>query len=412
MLKQLNPGVRQRLARLGLRPRLLLTVGLLAVIITLGTGLVAQQQQRAVLTQELRARLLVDARSLAQAGSEALATPYPELVLHPLIRQMQAEDPALVYAVVVDQAGVVQGHSEPSRLGERYAPPEPVTPLGGVSALRPGESVARGEHLILVETPVLSASGERIGRAVAGMERSYIARRARSGLGLTLLAFAGLFGLGLGALALVTPRVLAPLGRLRDGLVRVGRGNYEIQLASEHCPDFSLLAETFNTMSQRLLERRVQIAEAGKHEPSAAEAEALRLHARALKEGKRLSLPANLEAMGELRGWVRALLEGAGLADAQVARLLESVHGTAAALAELACGLDAKQRIELWWLGPAPSEGARGDGPREGEDCCFLFLDKGKAGKPRKNYAPGTEAGNLTIVPVVLAPQPAPAGRR
>ncbi|MBM4117324.1 HAMP domain-containing protein [bacterium] len=412
MFKQWGTRSQQRLERLGLRPRLLLTMGLLAVLITLGTGLVAQQQQRAVLTQELRARLLVDARSLAQAGSEALATPYPELILHPLIRQMQAEDPALVYAVVVDQAGVVQGHSEPSRLGERYAPPERVTPLGGVSALRPGESVARGERLILVETPVLSASGERIGRVVAGMERSTIARRARSGLALTLLAFAGLLGLGLGVLVLLTPRVLAPLGRLRDGLVRIGRGNYEIQLASERCPDFAQLVESFNTMSHRLLERRVQLEQAGKPEPSAAEAEALRLYSRAQKEGKRLALPANHEAMGELRGWVRALLEGAGLADAQVARLLESVHATAAALAEQACGLDAKQRIELWWLGPAPGDGARSGGPRDGEDCCFLLREQGKAAKPQKNYAPGTEAGNLTIIPVILAPQPTSAGRR
>ena len=414
--------------RLGLR-HLIIAAGALVVAIALGAAaLLASWQSASSAATEQRARLLLSARHLALASGPALAGPAPALILQPLIGTLQKEDPTLAFAVVVNARGDITGHVDPRRVGERFAAPEPARPLAAGQVLRPGETLGEGPSLLLAESPVLDREGARLGRALVGFDRKALAARASAAQLERLLMLGLLLVLIVGGLGLALRRLLAPLARLRAGLDQVDRKPIELALPEGGCRELIELLEAFNAMGARLVEQRAPQAEAAASAPgaagatgaaaasavgpSAAEREILRRLARAQKEGKRLQLPASIEALGELRGWVRANLEQAGLPAAQASNLVDTVHARAAGLAEEAYELDPRQRIELWWLGPTAAAGASpsgADGPSGGDECCFILREKGKPGKAHKCYFPGTEAGNLTLIPVTLAPQPAPA---
>jgi len=246
---------------LGLRLIVTVVAALLTAAGVLGVGVVAERQSRATLSAELRSRLLLTARNLAMVGSSALLSDYPELTLHPLIREMQREEPALDLAVVVDHEGIIQGHSDARRLGEAYAPPERVAPLTDAHALRPGESLGEGPTLLLAESPVLHPGGEPIGKAVVGMRRSYVAERVQAARQALLLVMGGILILSLAMILLLMSRLLRPVGALRSGLERIGRGDLETALPVTGRTEFSLLAAAVNEMAGRLRAAQVEMVE-------------------------------------------------------------------------------------------------------------------------------------------------------
>lgn len=413
--------------RLGLRMLVIASGALLVAIALTAAGLLAAWQSGSSTATEQQARLLLSARHLALASAAPLAGRTPALQLQPVIAQLQKDDPTLVYAAVLNGGGDIKGHVDARRLGERYASPETTAPLTSRDPLRPGETLGAGERLLLAESPVVDAEGARLGRALVGLDREALAARARAALVERLLMLGLLLLAVVGGLALALKRLLAPLARLRVGLEQLaqpGSKAQELALPAGGCRELLELLETFNELEAHLTEQRLKQADAAPATgtatapaapaapaANAGEQEALRRLAGAQKDGKKLQLPASLEALGELRGWVRANVEMAGLSPAQATNLVGTVHSTAAALAEYACDLDPRQRIELSWLGPAAASGASaGEGGQGGEEGWFILREKGKPGKPHKNYYPGTEAGNLTLIPVALAPQPAPAG--
>ncbi len=405
--------------RLGLRTLVIASGALLVAIALTVAGLLAAWQSGSSTATEQQARLLLCARHLALASAAPLAGQTPALQLQPVIAQLQKDDPTLLYAAVLDGRGDIKGHVDPRRLGERYAAPEPTSAQKTRAPLRPGETLGAGERLLLAESPVLDAEGARLGRALVGLDREALAARARAALVERLLMLGLLLLAIVGGLGFALKRLLTPLARLRAGLDQVDRKQVELTLPAGGCSELIELLDDFNALGARLAEQRQQPSEpaasaaapagqAAPAGPSAAEQDALRRLARAQKEGKKLQLPATLEALGELRGWVRANVEMAGLSPAQATNLVGTVHASAAALAEYACDLDARLRIELLWLGPPAAGGASaGEGGQAGEEGWFILREKGKPGKPHRNYFPGTEAGNLTVIPVALAPQPA-----
>ena len=246
---------------LGLRLIVTTVAALLTAAGVLGVGVVAERQSRETLSAELRSRLLLTARNLAMVGSSALLSDYPELTLHPLIREMQREEPALVLAVVVDHEGIIQGHSDARRLGEAYAPPERVEALAGAQALRPGETLGEGATLLLAESPVLHPGGEPIGKAIVGMRRSYVAERVQAARQEQLLVMGGILILSLALILFLMSRLLRPVGILRSGLERIGRGDLETALPITGRTEFSLLAAAVNEMAGRLRGAQVELVE-------------------------------------------------------------------------------------------------------------------------------------------------------
>lgn len=246
---------------LGLRLIVTVAAALLTAAGVLGVGAVAERESRENLDAELRSRLLLTARHLAIVGSGALLSEYPELTLHPLIRELKQDEPALTLAVVVDHQGIIQGHSDARQLGGAYTAPEALAPLAGVRALHPGESLSQGETLLLAESPVLHPGGEPIGKAVVGVRRSYIAERLREARQQLLIVLGGILVLTLALILVLMSRLLRPVGVLRGGLERIGRGELDTVLPVTGRTEFSLLASAVNEMAGRLRGAQAELVE-------------------------------------------------------------------------------------------------------------------------------------------------------
>ena len=94
-----------------------------------------------MLSSEIEARVLMTTRNLARIGSAALLSEFPELTLHPVISDLRSDHPELVYAVVVDHQGRIQGHSNARKLGEPFRLPDDLQEVSTSHALSDGEAI-------------------------------------------------------------------------------------------------------------------------------------------------------------------------------------------------------------------------------------------------------------------------------
>jgi sigma-B regulation protein RsbU (phosphoserine phosphatase) len=253
-----EPTRRRRIV--GLRPIVTLLAAGLTAAGVLALGVFSERQSREQLGAELETRLLLTARNLAMMSSGALLSDYPELTLHPLIKEMQREQPSLVLVEVIDHDGIIQGHSDARQLGQAYQPPEAVS-AGADRSLRDGEILGTGSTLILAEAPVLHPSGEPIGRAVVAMERSYVARLLAAARLEQLVVIGAILAVSLLAILLVMSHLLRPVKPLREGLERIGDGDLETSLPVTGRTEFSLLADTVNSMATRLRVAQADLVE-------------------------------------------------------------------------------------------------------------------------------------------------------
>ncbi|TMQ71339.1 MAG: hypothetical protein E6K80_05860, partial [Candidatus Eisenbacteria bacterium] len=179
----------------------------LVVASVLSVGAVAERTMRRTLSREIETRLLLEARNLALTSSGALLSEFPELTLVPVVKKMQAERPELAFVVVVDHLGRIQGHADPRRLDQPYAPPADLAPTPSAMALQPGERLLADGRLLVVESPVSYPKGPLLGRAVVAMRRDYVEAAVSAGRRSQFLFLGGLL------LAAVT-MVLVLLGGL------------------------------------------------------------------------------------------------------------------------------------------------------------------------------------------------------
>ena len=219
-----------------------------------GVGAVAEHNTRRALTHELESRLVLSARNLAMTSSRALLSDFPELTLAPILSEMKATQPEQAFAAVVDLAGAVRGHANARLLGQAFELPQSLVPRATVSRLSPDERMFGDDSLLVAEAPVLHPAGHRIGTAYVGFRREYVeqvvadARRTQLlVVGLALLA-------GIIAIPLMLSVLLRPVGVLRAGLERIGRGDLQTPVRLEDRSEFGLLATTMNDMARRIRE--------------------------------------------------------------------------------------------------------------------------------------------------------------
>src|SRR6185503_3627259 len=115
-----TPILRPRRPVLSLRWIAALGAVALTTAAVLTVGAVAERNTRQALTREIETRLLLEARNLALTSSEALLADYPELTLHPLVKEMKSEQPELALVLVLDHKGVIQGDPDARLLGTRF----------------------------------------------------------------------------------------------------------------------------------------------------------------------------------------------------------------------------------------------------------------------------------------------------
>ncbi len=236
------------------------TVGLTTAAVV-SVGALAERSARRTLTREIEMRLVLEARYLALTSAGALLSELPELTLHPLVREMQTERPELAFVVVADHRGAIQGHADARRLGTPWTPPAGLRPVGTSMRLEPGESLLGDKHLLVVQAPVTSVVGQRLGTAVVGMRRSYIGAAVASARRQQLLFLAGLLALGVALALVVMTALLRPIGALRAGLERIGRGDLDTPLRLRDRTELGLLADAVNDMAGQLKAAQRELVE-------------------------------------------------------------------------------------------------------------------------------------------------------
>lgn len=238
----------------------LVAVGLTtAVVVSVGT--VAERNARRTLTAELTSRLVLEARNLALTSAGVLLSDYPELTLHPLIKEKLAKQPELSYAVVIDHAGKVQGHADPHRLGTPFEEPSGLRPVLDAAPPGPGEFLRRNSRELVVSVPITHASGKRLGHVVVAMRMSYldgVIERARRQQTL-ILAISLLVGIAVSFFVL--SHVLRPVEDLRAGIHRIAGGDLETPVRVRDWTELGLLADAINEMASGLKQAQTEVVE-------------------------------------------------------------------------------------------------------------------------------------------------------
>jgi serine phosphatase RsbU (regulator of sigma subunit) len=233
-----------------------LVVTLVAASITaaavLAVGVAQEHKARRILRTELEARLLEEGRHVARVASVALLEPYPELTLHPLVKSLLDGQEELALAVVIDHDGLQQGAYSVHQLGLPYELPSGLSPYPTDRPLSEGETMLADSELLLVSIPVHHSDGRRIGEAMVGLRQEYLdalmAGTRRQGM----ILMGCVLAVGVGVTLLVLTLLLRPFDALRAGLERIGRGDLETRLDLPGTAEFTLLAQSVNSMAVQL----------------------------------------------------------------------------------------------------------------------------------------------------------------
>ena len=258
--KPATPVIRQRRV-VGMRLIFSAVTASLIAVSLIAFGNLAERNTRQTLGEEIEGRLILEARNLASMSVDALLTDFPELTLCPLVSEMQQERRDLAFVAVLDHEEKVQGHIDLTALGKGLQLTAGMQPRQATHALLPGERVLANADLVLVSVPARHANGRQVGTAIVGLSQSYVdemvARPRRAFLMLT----AGLLVVGVSVTLIIMSILLRPIGALRTGLERIGRGDLASPIRLRDKTELGLLAETVNGMARQLLKSQEQMLE-------------------------------------------------------------------------------------------------------------------------------------------------------
>jgi sigma-B regulation protein RsbU (phosphoserine phosphatase) len=253
MKKQESPPTSNSKHRvIGMRLIVTTVAVLLITSAVIGAGSVAERNARIVLTEELEIRLILEARSLGKASSGALLSEFPELTLHPFVKEMKAGRSDIALVCVVDHNGTIQGHPDVEKLGTAFELDNKFKSIKARTNLESGEVLLENSEILLIKTPILHPNGQNIGTAVVGLERSHIdaaliaARKKQTVFLVPILGAAILLTL------IMMSILLKPIGVIREGLERIGKGDLDIRLDLTTRTEFGHLARSINKMAGAL----------------------------------------------------------------------------------------------------------------------------------------------------------------
>ena len=224
----------------------------LITVVVLSLGAVHERNVRETLTSEIENRILLSARNLALISASALLGNYPELTLHPLLKEMQASRPELAVTTVVDVSGVIQGDTDVRKVGEKYVPPDGLKPLPRVPGQGTDELLVENDELLVARVTVRSSAGQRLGTTSVGIRREYITRTIGRVRFQQIPILISLLAAGIGCAFFLMSFLLRPVAALRSGIERIGNGDFDTPIRLGDRTELGLLAETVNAMASQL----------------------------------------------------------------------------------------------------------------------------------------------------------------
>jgi serine phosphatase RsbU (regulator of sigma subunit)/anti-sigma regulatory factor (Ser/Thr protein kinase) len=278
-------------------------VGLVAATV-LGVGAFAERGARRAIELELRGKITLQAQNLAAVGAGAMLSDVPEWTLLPLIKDLLAGHDDYAFVVFTDPAGAIVAESETRRLGTRFEPPAGLAPLPEETPGAAGAPVFANRELLVTSTAVVQGDGRPLGMVWLGLHRASIDRRLEAARRQQFLVLGLFLVVGVLAALALSSLVLRPVGALRAGLDRIGRGDLDTRLEVRDRTEIGALAGTINRMTREL--KRAQ-SERIERERMAHEVQLARRIQRAL-------LPSGRRALGSfvIEGEQRQAMEVGG----------------------------------------------------------------------------------------------------
>lgn len=247
----------------GTSMRVLLSATTVALISAslISFGWLAEGNTRKALTEEIETRLVLEARNLASMSADALLTDFPELILCPMVKEVQSDRPDLAFVVVLDHEEMIQGHIDLQRLDSKFGLLADLDIMLGKQDLLDGEKILGNSELLVAMVPARHANGRIVGTALVGAKQAYldaiVTRPRQSFMLLTL----GLLFAGITVTLLMISYFLKPISALQSGLERIGRGDLDTDIKLKTRTELWQLAENINGMAHQLKASQAEMLE-------------------------------------------------------------------------------------------------------------------------------------------------------
>jgi serine phosphatase RsbU (regulator of sigma subunit)/anti-sigma regulatory factor (Ser/Thr protein kinase) len=174
---------------------------------------------------------------------------------------MEERQPELGLVVITDHEGRIQGHADSRMLGETFNLLEGLKEEPTSRPLAPGESMVGDTELVVASAPVHHLNGQVIGMAAVGLRRGYVDEILGAARKQQIFVLSVVLALGVVAALLLMTLLLRPVGVLRRGLERIGRGDLETPVLLRDRTEFGMLADSVNVMASRLKQAQVDLLE-------------------------------------------------------------------------------------------------------------------------------------------------------
>ena len=243
--------------------RWIVTIGVVALttLIVLAAAAISEHNARQALTFEVESRLVLEARNLGLGSSAPLLGDFPELMLQPVVKNMQTRQPELAFIAVLDRHGVVQGHSDVRQLGSTPQLPAHLTEVPNAPPKGPGETLLGNSSVLVASAPVLSPDGQPIGRAVVGLRRAYLERMLADARRQQLAALAAFLLVGIAAAYALSWYLMRPIAPLRTAIESIGRGDLDTVVEIRDRTELGALAGTLNRMAGELKRAQLELVD-------------------------------------------------------------------------------------------------------------------------------------------------------
>jgi serine phosphatase RsbU (regulator of sigma subunit)/anti-sigma regulatory factor (Ser/Thr protein kinase) len=275
MVKYLEKPKRSKGKRRGMsiRVKFGLWGSLVMLLIVAGVYSYFSRQVATSLREKLFQDAIAVARNLASSSTDLLALGY-DLEMAKLIKGTMGDDSNLVYALILDNEGVIWAHSDMQRILTQYRPSPGVDPsrLGDPQLFKDNE----GRAIYDLALPI-KLKGKKIGVVHVGLpQEAIIYKVAEARKGLFLIAILGLI-VGFVAVYLLSNFFVKPIQKLTKGVLEIGNGDLESRIPVESNDEFGEIARAFNeitlkfkqaqknVLEQERLQKEMQVAQEIQH---------------------------------------------------------------------------------------------------------------------------------------------------
>ncbi len=245
---------------LSLKIQITLSVILLVAGIVGAFSLTVARIQKNIVLEEMTEIVILQGRNLALNYSKPLLHSDPEFELHPHISRVLEKNADIIQIIVVDNAGIIKGHSDLRMIDGRYAHSPGLERTKGSSRLDGIEELRENDDILEAKIPIIDQD-ESIGHVYL----TYSKKRMRQAVA---AIYSRVLKIGLSALVagsvislLLALHITRPVSILTEGAELIGQGNLDTRITVKSGREIQALADTFNQMAVRLKSDRIAMLE-------------------------------------------------------------------------------------------------------------------------------------------------------